>query len=428
MDTINIINNFDQNVLMENILILNQSKLLDLVIKVFEEDFKEITISDLSLDYMRNYFNKLNFINWDLFIRLVNLLTEIPKCNYNYCSLFYLLSQIADSPNTSTNTNTSTKLIEFLLSLPKGIINWKVKTNISKSSTLIWFLHYEKFYSNNNIINLILESDLFDLNDWEYKNKSDIFPAYYLLKYYSEEIVIKAFEKKIIDINQSIIIKLDNKLYNSRPVIHVIKRKLIKALDYLISNGVQLDFNIDQVSTNDIQYPKVSISACFTNNLEIIKILVEKGGINFNTTLPNGSTPSHFINTEIILLYMWEKKYITLDNILFLRAVKFNWVQILDVFFSLNLIKWNELECCMWVCWYLVSNGHFQYTKTVLTKCSSLFVDNLKNGLEFHYLNPQGYWVYDKSSDSENIHLINNDKHPLINNDKNSLINNDKND
>ena len=66
MDTINIINNFDQNVLMENILILNQSKLLDLVIKVFEEDFKEITISDLSLDYLISNGVQLDFTSLDI--------------------------------------------------------------------------------------------------------------------------------------------------------------------------------------------------------------------------------------------------------------------------------------------------------------------------------------------------------------------------
>jgi hypothetical protein len=75
MDTINIINNFDQNILMENILILNQQKLLDLIFRVFEEDFKDKTNEELTLEYVQYYFDKLTFINWNLMIRLLNLKT-----------------------------------------------------------------------------------------------------------------------------------------------------------------------------------------------------------------------------------------------------------------------------------------------------------------------------------------------------------------
>lgn len=37
MDTINIINDFEQKILMENILILNQKKLLDMIINLFNQ-------------------------------------------------------------------------------------------------------------------------------------------------------------------------------------------------------------------------------------------------------------------------------------------------------------------------------------------------------------------------------------------------------
>jgi hypothetical protein len=75
METINIINNFDQNILMENVLILNQKKLLELVFNVFEEDFADKTIGELTVSYVQSHLNQLKFINWDLMIRLLNLKT-----------------------------------------------------------------------------------------------------------------------------------------------------------------------------------------------------------------------------------------------------------------------------------------------------------------------------------------------------------------
>lgn len=204
MDTISIINNLDQNVLMENLLILNQKKLLDLVIKVFEEDFKEKIFEDLSIDYVKEYFRELNFINWELFIRLLNLKStficeqrnsrETQICDY--CSLMYLIRK-------GVGEKKSTKLIEILLELPKGTINWDAKSIETNSNVLMMMIfHVSGFYKNLKIINKIIESDLFDLKIWEEKNIYNRNAIDYLIYSQPEEIIIKFIELKKIKLNK----------------------------------------------------------------------------------------------------------------------------------------------------------------------------------------------------------------------------------
>ena len=62
METINIINNFDSKIIMENMLITNQSKLLDLIIEIFE--FGDLSNKDIILDkqIVSEYLNKQKFI------------------------------------------------------------------------------------------------------------------------------------------------------------------------------------------------------------------------------------------------------------------------------------------------------------------------------------------------------------------------------
>jgi hypothetical protein len=49
---------------------------LDLVFGIFNKDFQNKTIDELTIDCVKEYFNQLWFINWDLMIRLFNLKTS----------------------------------------------------------------------------------------------------------------------------------------------------------------------------------------------------------------------------------------------------------------------------------------------------------------------------------------------------------------
>lgn len=262
MDTINIINNFDQKVLMENLLMLNQKKLLDLVIKVFKEDFKEKTLDDLSIEYVKNYFNGLNFINWELFIRLLNLkstfiheekiniiLNSSEIINYHYHSLYYLIRE-----------HKSTKLIEFLLELPKELIDWNVKTILTNSNILITFFSSPEIFTNLNLINKIIKSDLFDLKMWVEKNNNNLTALDHLIYFFSEEIIINFIELKKIKLNENQLkkiksekiilylmekqdITMDSDIFNL-----AIENNWINVIDYYFEHGL-IEWNkIDGIS------------------------------------------------------------------------------------------------------------------------------------------------------------------------------------
>ncbi len=57
METIDIINNIDQKIIIENVLIMNQKKLLDMIIQLFTTEFNNI--QDLTQDIVSVKLNSL---------------------------------------------------------------------------------------------------------------------------------------------------------------------------------------------------------------------------------------------------------------------------------------------------------------------------------------------------------------------------------
>lgn len=91
MDTINIINNFDQKILMGNILVLNQKKLLDMIIEIFESD--ETNLTNKSVQEIIEFMDTLKIINWEMFLDLLNLNTNFFYREHQTKSLYYLVEK-----------------------------------------------------------------------------------------------------------------------------------------------------------------------------------------------------------------------------------------------------------------------------------------------------------------------------------------------
>lgn len=254
METINIINNYDQKIITQNILITNQKKLIDGCKNLFESGY--LAKENLSMEEAKDYLNELKFINWDLFIDLINLDFEIYK------------------PNTKTKLNTleylietnSAKLINFLLNmdlnLEQNLINWDY------ANKKIFLLIFKNFYSNDTIINNTI--DLMIKNNWVHLfniqtntyNKSILFC---LISKCSETIIIKMLDQRLIDIDWK-----DN--YSNNLIHWTCKRNLLNVFSWILSN----------YPDNKLIYKKnkggrIPIHiACIKNNLNLTKLLEEK--------------------------------------------------------------------------------------------------------------------------------------------------------
>ena len=63
METINIINNCNQKIIIENMLIINQYKLLNLCKNIFESEY--IKQNNLSNKEIKNFLDEKKFINFE---------------------------------------------------------------------------------------------------------------------------------------------------------------------------------------------------------------------------------------------------------------------------------------------------------------------------------------------------------------------------
>lgn len=367
MDTINIINNFDQNILMENILIMNQYKLTDLVINVFKDDFKNKSINELTIEYVKEYFNQLKFINWDMFIRLLNL-----KCVFE--NNFFGQTNSLDYIIRFSIMNKFTKMIEFLLGLPSNTINWYNRYGINM---IYYILSNKLFYSNENIIKMILNNDLINLEFWYKIIKSKTALANFL-SFGTEEQILNIIRKFNFEINKSFISNGEE----TSIIECIIKRNFYNTLESIFENSSELNYDINMRK-------RIILNACETNNLDIIKLLIKKE-FDFSDCFYENKNSLLKIKSEEVLMYLILNCNLVLSNDIFYMAVSNNWVGIIQYYFYSKSIDWNELN---YVCVIpiLLSNKHFNLTKKVIANSIFTFYYNLNYGLEKYYIDPHGY-------------------------------------
>ena len=243
MDIINIVNDSEQKFLIENILILNQQKLLDSIIYLFNTEFN---VEELTINHVKEYLDTKYFINWSLFIRLINLKSVFMYKGKRNNSIFYFVELKC------------IKILKFLFSLENKIINFdftnfnynilhKIFFNLYKEDDLI-----ELIFENNEIKHLYLLKDKFNFT-----------PLCYILQNCSENIILKAIKKNILSIDYK------DKNYN-RPIHWACKNEYINLIIFLINTNTNIDLEV-----KNIYYYKPIHYACEKGNLEIIKLLVE---------------------------------------------------------------------------------------------------------------------------------------------------------
>lgn len=265
METINIINNFDQKIILENILITNQKKLLDMIIEIFEHGyFKNISLNE---DIVCEYLNQQKFINWELFLNLINLNSMIYlNKNHKVNSLYYIIEKKAHN------------LINFLLELTlkdykKELINWKnlfADLIDSKNQVNSFYLIVKHMNKHDkiieNIINLSTTNNEFKLmiEEKDFVGKNAI---YYIVSKCSINLIKKLLEYKIIN--------LDWKDNYSNTLIHwACKRNLLGLIQLVISLSSTSDIKKKINLINNGGRTPLHL-ACIKNAFEIVKFLIQ---------------------------------------------------------------------------------------------------------------------------------------------------------
>lgn len=397
MNTINIIDNFDQNILMENILLANQKKLLDFVLGIFEKDFGEKKLDELTIEYVENYFNKMKLINWDLFLRLINLKLEIDNFPNSIRYIIYKCS-----------SQSSIKIIEFLLGLPKGLVHWE---NID----IHYILRIKKFYSSNFVIDEIFNSNIVDKDFWysEYKDEktNTIYSSIsWLFIFGNDEQILKIIQSTPTLFDMSKIIKSNG--IDTYIIYRMVSQKYIKSLEYVFENYKEINYEI-------IDKKIIIYRACEKNNIDIIKLLV-KYKFDFNDNViynncngyNNDNNSLLKINSEEIMLYLIYKNNLTLNNDIFYHSIRKNWIRIITYYFESNQIEWDTLSYA-WVLPRLIFNKHFEFATIVFKQSIHTCHSNIYLGLELYYMDPYGLQLYDfdqksdqKSNQINNENLI----------------------
>lgn len=379
MDTINIINDFDQKFLMENVLILNQQKLLEMVFGVFNTDFKDIPNSELTIEFVMHHFNQLGFINWELTLRLLNLKTSFNNglLKQTSSSIEYIISLCV--------TKSHTKIIEFLLGLPDGMIKW----NISQEKNMCLLLSYEIFYSNDNIIDWLINSKIIDLELW-YKQFNNTTPIGLLFSFLKEEQLFKIIKTNKFDINR---IYTNSTGYKSNIIGLLVLRNFSKILEYIYENNYEINYEI-------MTKKRLIYTVCKMSNFDIIKVLV-KNGFDFNDYNYNVTNSLLLISSEQILMYLIKENNLKPSNDIFYHAVQNNWESIIRYYFESDSIEWVTLNFT-WVLTKLILYGYFDLVKIVSFKNTETFFTNLYNGVELYYLDPYGLCVNVNNIDNTN--------------------------
>lgn len=371
MESINIINNFDSKIIMENMLITNQSKLLELIINEFE--FGYLSNKDILLDkeIVREYLNKQKFINWDLFLNLINLNTTCysQKTKSKTNSLNYIISF------------KSTRLTEFLLDLTlKNYSNGETKLVQEEQIdwTRVFVSIIRQIYMSDTIINKLIDLVLADnqyrdlLNEKIHKDKTTLF---YLVSKCSETIILRLVETNLI--------LWDWEDDYANGLVHwACKRNLTQLLDLVIKNNLNLD------KTNKGGKTPLHL-ACIKNNIGIIKLLVNEKVDMEQIDLVSNAPINYAIKygkTELVKLLLDQDISLGLDSSdIFYQIIKYQDVELVSYFIDTNLV---DIDKTSWI-WTSILFGNksmysqlIQYTRKKIFVSTINFFINLSNNYQ----------------------------------------------
>ena len=389
METINIINNFDSKIITENMLITNQSKLLDLIIEIFE--FGDLSNQDIVLDkqIVSEYLNKQKFINWDLFLNLINLNTTCysqhsSKSKIN--SLNYILRA------------KSMRLIEFLLNLTLENYSGK-ETKLVQEEKINWYGAFvniiKQMCMNELIINKLIDLVLVDyqykqlLNKKIYGNKTTLF---YLISKCSETIILKLVENNLIQWDWE-----DD--YSNGLVHWACKRNLTQLFDLVIKNNLNLD------KRNKGGKTPLHL-ACIKNNIGIVKLLINKNvgleliDLEFNSPINYAIKYGKFV---LVKLLLDQNISLGFDNRkIFYQIIKYQDETTISYFIDNNFIDIAETNWLWTLILFSSKSMYSQIFKYSKKKILSTIINYYMNAHKYY----DGHYVGDTFDYDDDIKTV----------------------
>ena len=379
MDTINIINNFDQKLLMSNILVLNQKKILDTIIEMFDyhnynSEIREL-INDMiepsedseykkkSIQKIIDIIDKQKTFNWEMFVDLINLDTSFYYRGHQTKSLYYLVEK------------QETTLLYFLLNLDEGIIRWNIKLMGQESNIFITMI--KKLWWGKDLMRQIINSSYF-INMLKEPNQQTA--LYLIVSKCSEYIIMEAVDLKLLDINW--------KDTNSNQLIHwACKRNLMNLFDYLLVNNVGLE-NENKQRRRPIHL------ACIKNNYPMVKSLIECG-VNLEQSDTESNKPIDYAikygNCQLVQLFL--DKQLDMENDLIYDVIEYQGAQTINWFLENKPTDLYE-SSFIWVAGKLMLRNLYKQTLSYSIIKINKWITNYINNCE-NYIYIEGRCFYD---------------------------------
>ena len=368
---------------MENLLIVNQVKLLDSIIKIFESGYLSNKDIELNKENVKKYLDKQKFINWELFINLINL-----------DSTFY-------SHKTNSKTNSlnyivkckSIRMIEFLLNLT--LENYKtgfIEEQINWSSVFNDIIRQS--YLNDTIINKLIDLILIDsqynelLNKQINGNKTSLF---YLISKCSESVILRLIETNLVNWDWE-----DN--YSNTLVHWTCKRNLTKLFDLAIENNLNLN-KLNKGGKTPLHL------ACIKNNILLTKLLINNK-VNLEIIDLASNAPLNYAikygKYELIKLLLDENITISTNNTeLFYQIIKYQDKELVSYIIDTNVININKTS---WLWTTLLFGYKSMYSQIITYSTKKLFMSIID-----YYINMDkyydGHYIGDMFYEHEHINM-----------------------
>lgn len=370
MEILNIINNFDSKIIKENMLITNQPKLLNLIIKIFESG----SINDITnIKNVKEYLDKQKFINWELFLNLINLDTTF----YSYKTKFNSLNYIIKSK--------SVKLIVFLLNLT--LENYKTEFIEEKIYWIDVFVDIiRQLYSNDIIINKLIDLVLIDNQYKELLNKQicgNKTTLYYLITKCSETIILRLIENNLVQLDWE-----DNYCNN---LLHwACKRNFPLLLNLAIENNLNLN------KSNKGGKTPLHLT-CIKNNIILTKLLI-KNKVNLKIVDLELNAPINYAikygSPELVKLLLNEDIN---DPNLFYQIIKYQDENLITYFIDENIIDINKTS---WFHTILLFGNKKMYSHIITYSKKKIFMSIIDCLLNIHKYN-DGHYIEDTFYDDD---------------------------
>lgn len=187
-----IVENTNQQIILQNILMMNQYKILSMIAQLFDTElngiFQTPTLSNSDIEFIKQKISNGKFIDWSNFLFLINSRSTFKYKTYTHNTLSWIIE------------TRSRNLLLFLLALEPKIIDWSITNPHTKTNVLgmifICFANDDVLLSH--VLNTISSHYDFFTPYLRTENRFRRTPVDYIIAQCSEQIVLLSVRMRLI--------------------------------------------------------------------------------------------------------------------------------------------------------------------------------------------------------------------------------------